>query len=284
MFPRIKEKHIGYYFVLPAFLLLIFVIIIPIINAFIISFQHRNQWGIDNYIKAFNSPDVANSWIITLIFVIISTLLQFALGFIGALLLNNKTKNLALYRTMAFIPWIISIAITGTLWRWLYHIQYGAINDALLRIGVINIPIPWMEYKTPAIISVIIANTWSGFPFIMLILLAGLKSIPQEQYEAAVIDGASSFQVFRYITVPNLKLVMNIGIVLILMKNFRAFGLVNVITEGGPGGATRLISLYIYRQFTRAFDFGYASANGILLLFAMSILIGIYIKIAIKTD
>jgi len=281
---RIKDKNMGYYFVLPAFLFLLTVVVYPIIIAFLKSFQYKNQWGLDNYIKLFNSPDVNNSWRVTIIFIASSTLLQFILGFGVALLLNRKIRYLAFHRSLVFIPWIISIAISGTLWRWLLNIRYGAINDILLKVGIINKAIPWLEFKTPALVSVIIANVWTGFPFVMLILLAGLKSISQEQYEAAKIDGASSFQVFRYIMIPNLRSIMNIAVVLILIRNFRSFGLINVMTEGGPGGATKLISIFIYRVLIRSYDLGYASANGIVLMLVLSIFIIIYLKIANKTD
>ncbi len=277
---KLKERHLGYLFVLPALMMLLIVVLIPIVDAFVMSFQAGGGWGLDNYLRIFSDPASLNSWGKTFIFVTVSTFAHILLGLGSAILLNRQVKGKGVYRTLVLIPWVISVVVAGTTWRWLFHSQYGVFNDVLTRLGLA--PIFWLDNPTTAMIGVIIANIWNGFPFIMVILLAGLQTIPKEQYEAAAIDGASSFQQFRFVTLPNLNVVMSIALIMDLINNFKAFGLVNVMTEGGPVNATLLVSINIYRNFMKYFDYGFATANGVLLLFMMLGLSMVYLKMMVR--
>jgi multiple sugar transport system permease protein len=155
--------------------------------------------------------------------------------------------------------------VAGIIWKWMFDPIYGAINDVLLKIGIIQSPIEWLSNPTLALFSVILVNLWRGFPFVMLILLAGLQAIPKVLYEAAAIDGASNLKTFFYITIPGLKKMIVVALALDIVWEVRRFGLIQAMTQGGPGVLTEVLSTYTYKQYFQFFRFEYASAISVVL-------------------
>jgi multiple sugar transport system permease protein len=169
--------------------------------------------------------------------------------------------------------------VAAVVWRLMLNPNFGAINGTLKQIGVDTEALTWTASPTLAMLSVIAVDVWQWTPFVFLVLLAGLQAIPQEPYEAALIDGSSRWQTFRHVTLPLLKPAILIVLLLRTMDLLRVFDQIFILTEGGPGFATETISLYIYRTAFRFFDFGYAAAMSFVLLALTNIISVFYIKL-----
>lgn len=265
---RQQEVKIGWILVTPALLLLGLIFIYPIVRAFGLSLFTENLntqlepvfTGFTNYFRMVNDGRFWQSLVNTSIFTVISVALELILGFIIAIVLNQKFKSRGIVRTIAIIPWALPTAIISLAWAWIFNDQYGVINDILRRIGLISTGINWLGEPSLAMLSLIIADVWKTTPFISIILLAGLQSIPQDLYEANAIDGANSWQSFRQITLPLMMPQILIALLFRFAQAFGIFDLVQVMTGGGPAGATETVSLYIYNIVMRYLDFGYGAA------------------------
>lgn len=190
-------------------------------------------------------------------------------------MLNQSFPGRGIVRTISLLPWALPTALMGLAWAWIFNDQYGIVNDILLRLGVLQTGISWLGDPTLAMMAVILADVWKTTPFIALLLLAGLQSIPSDLYEAYAIDGASAWQSFWKITVPLLLPQIVIALLFRFAQAFGIFDLVQVMTGGGPAGATEMVSIYIYSTIMRYLDFGYGAAlvvvTFLLLIIAVSI-------------
>ena len=162
-------------------------------------------------------------------------------------------------RTLLLIPWTLPTAITGVLWAWILNDQFGILNHLLVRSGL-NRPIAWLAQPRTALASIIAVDVWKTVPFVFLILLAGLQSIPSELYEAIAVDGGDAWAAFRYVTWPHLFPFAFIALIFRIIQAFAVFDLAYVLTGGGPGGATETVSVYAYQTTMRYLDFSYGSA------------------------
>jgi multiple sugar transport system permease protein len=285
-----KEKYWSYIFILPAFFFISFVLFYPILHACIISFQHYILYekitvgtpfiGLENYCKVLRDPIFWLSLQNSVIFVGISIFLQFIIGFAVALLLNIKLKGRAIFRTLVLLPYAIPSVIVAIMWAWMLHPVLGVINDMLLKLGLIKNYLSWLASTDTALLSIIIANVWRGFPFFAIMLLAGLQTIPQELYEAAAIDGAGNWQKFKHITIPMIKYAIFISTALRIIWTFNYVDIIYVMTGGGPYNATQTLATWIWTNAYTALDFGYASALALIMLAILIVATYIYIKIA----
>ena len=265
---RGREQRTGWILILPALLVLLFVYGYPIARAFWLSLFTQNLGtelkpvfsGLDNYIRMAGDGRFWQSFWITSVFTVASVLLELLLGLGIALVLNERFRGRSLVRTAAIIPWALPTALIGLAWAWIFNDQFGVVNDILLRLGLINTGINWLGNPTLAMVSVIIADVWKTTPFISILLLAGLQSISPDLYEAHSIDGATPWQNFYKITLPLLMPQILIALLFRFAQSFGVFDLISVMTGGGPGGATEVVSLYIYSTVMRYLDFGYGSA------------------------
>jgi len=258
----------GYFFILPCFLLLLLVLGFPTIMAVLNSFAPIWTTGfkgftLDYYRRLLQDHIFWNAVLETVYFVGGTVTLHLLLGFCVALVLNKEIRARRFFRIVAILPWTVPDVIAGLIWAWMYDPISGIINDFLRRIGLIRSTIEWLATPTLVMPSVIIADTWRGYPFVMLVLLAGLQAIPKELYEAARVDGATWWQELRYITLPNLKRMIFIASILDIIWQTRRFGLIWVMTEGGPARATEVISVLAYKTYFKFFDFEYASAMSV---------------------
>jgi multiple sugar transport system permease protein len=187
------------------------------------------------------------------------------LGLAVAMVLNTALPAKLLFRLIALLPWVVPDVVAGIIWKWMYDPIYGALNDFLLKIGIVNTPVEWLSNPKLALFSVILVNLWRGFPFVMLILLAGLQAIPRNLYEAGAIDGASKWQLFVHITIPGLKKMIVVALALDIVWEVRRFGLIQAMTQGGPGILTEVLSTYTYKQYFQFFRFEYASAIAVVM-------------------
>ena len=201
----------------------------------------------------------------TAVFVFFSVAAHMVLGLAVAMVLNSALPAKPMFRVIALLPWVVPDVVAGIIWKWMFDPIYGAINDLLIKIGLLNNPIEWLSNPKLAMISAILVNLWRGFPFVMLILLAGLQSIPRHLYEAAAIDGAPKFQQFIHITLPGLKKMIVVALALDIVWEVRRFGLIQAMTQGGPGVLTEVLSTYTYKQYFQFFRFEYASAIAVVM-------------------
>jgi len=263
-----REQRTSWILLLPALLLLLFVFAYPIARAFWLSLFTQNLGtklqpvfsGLDNYVRMAGDGRFWQSFWTTTVFTTASVLLELLLGMGIALVLNQQFLGRSLVRTSAIIPWALPTALIGLAWAWIFNDQFGVVNDLLLRLGLIKNGINWLGEPTLAMIAVIFADVWKTTPFISILLLAGLQSISPDLYEAHAIDGATPWQSFRQITLPLLLPQILIALLFRFAQAFGIFDLIAVMTGGGPGGATEVVSLYIYATVMRYLDFGYGAA------------------------
>lgn len=266
---RIKDRHMWVLFVLPGVFLLVLVLGFPAITS--LSYSIRAESGdtpsytISHYKNLTKDPFFKRTFWNTTVFVFLSVAAHMVLGLAVALVLNSALPAKPLFRIIALLPWVVPDVVAGIIWKWMYDPIYGALNDVLLKIGLINTPIEWLSNPNLALFSVILVNLWRGFPFVMLILLAGLQAIPQQLYEAAAIDGATKAQSFFHITIPGLKKMIVVALALDIVWEVRRFGLIQAMTQGGPGVLTEILSTYTYKQYFQFFRFEYASAIAVVM-------------------
>jgi multiple sugar transport system permease protein len=285
-YPSIKAPfrlNQGFVFVLPALLMLLLVLGFPIIVAVVNSFSLPDGgWTLENYAKLPKDTRFRNSLVVTFTFVGGTVLLHLVVGFIIALALNAEIKAQRFFRVVAILPWTVPDVISGLIWRFMYNPTAGIINRLLFDSGLINRHIEWLGDTDLALPSVIFSDVWRGYPFVMLILLAGLQAISRELYEAAKVDGASTIQEFRHITIPNMRGMILIAVALDTIWQFRRFGLVFNMTAGGPGNVTEILSLYVYKQYFRYFNFEYAAAIAVVLAIIMLLLSLPYVRAIVR--
>ena len=265
---RGREQRTGWILMLPALLLLLFVFAYPIARAFWLSFFTRNLGtelqpvftGLDNYARMAGDGRFWQSFGTTIIFTTASVVSELILGLAIALVLNQRFFARGLVRTAAILPWALPTALIGLAWAWIFNDQFGVVNDILRRVGLTETGINWLGEPTLAMIALVFADIWKTTPFISILLLAGLQSISPDLYEAHAIDGATPWQSFRQITLPLLLPQILIAVLFRFAQAFGIFDLIQVMTGGGPGGATEVVSLYIYSTVMRYLDFGYGAA------------------------
>jgi multiple sugar transport system permease protein len=282
-----REQFTAWLLISPALILLALVFIYPILRAFWLSLYTENLGtqlqpvfsGLNNYQRLLGDSRFWQSLWNTSVFTIIAITLELVIGMSIALVLNQTFRGRGFVRTVALIPWALPTAVMGLAWAWIFNGQYGVVNDLLQRLGLMGENLTWLGDPTRAMLALIIADVWKTTPFIAIILLAGLQSISQDLYEAHSIDGATPLQSFRQITIPLLMPQIIIALLFRFAQAFGIFDLVQVMTGGGPAGATEMVSIYIYATVRRYLDFGYGAALVVVtfLLLILAVAIAAYI-------
>jgi multiple sugar transport system permease protein len=255
-------------FVLPGVVLLVSVLGFPAMTSVMYSIkadEAGRSYSLVHYAGLLKDPFFKTTFWNTFVFVSLSVSTHMLLGLGVAMVLNSALPAKAVFRVIALLPWVVPDVVAGIIWKWMFDPLYGAINDLLLKVGVINSPVEWLSNPKLALFSVVFVNLWRGFPFVMLILLAGLQAIPRELYEAAAIDGASKRGQFLHITLPGLRKMIVVALALDIVWEVRRFGLIQAMTQGGPGILTEVLSTYTYKQYFQFFRFEYASAISVVM-------------------
>ncbi|UCF96078.1 MAG: sugar ABC transporter permease [Spirochaetaceae bacterium] len=281
---KILNKFTIVLFLAPALMLLSFVMIYPIAMGIAMSFSEIELGeftltfkGVQQFEKLFKDPTFWRTVQNSLIWVAGCTAGQFVTGLLLALLLNRRLPGISVFRIILLLPWTIPGVVTAFTWFWLYHPDYGMISWVIRIIRGTALSI--LSNENTALPAVMLVNVWWRYPFAMLMLLAGLQTVPSSHYDAAAIDGANSIQVLRHIIIPWLRPVITIVLILDTIANLNGFTLVRIMTGGGPGGVTDLFGILIYRKGFAFFHFEEAAAVSFIVLILAVLLATLYIKI-----
>ena len=273
---------------LPALIPVVLLSVIPLLRGVYLGFTdyrlgdavHFN--GLENYARMLRDVFFWRSFQIGFLWTMVVTAGQVLLGLCLALLLNRKIRFASVYSTLMLVPWAMPPIIRGIVWRQVYDPDAGILNVLLLKTGIIHEQINWLSNFEFVIPAVILAGVWGEIPKAAVFLLAGLQSIPNDLYEAARIDGAGTWKEFTRITLPMLTPVIAAVVSLSFMWNFNAFGIVWVLTEGGPGGLTRLPMLAAYEEAFRYGYVGYAAAIGNVMVMIISLVLFGYLRVQMR--
>jgi len=277
-----RELLLPALFLAPALAVLLALSIYPLIYSVTISLQQETaagiSWTLGNFTRLFSDGFFWTAMGHTFVYAVVALTCEFLLGLGLALLLNNQIRGRGFFRASLLVPMMLPTVVVGVVWRLMLNPNFGAINGTLKQFGVDTESLTWTASPKLAMLSVIAVDVWQWTPFVFLVLLAGLQAIPQEPYEAALIDGSNVWATFWHVTLPLLKPSILIVLLLRTMDLLRVFDQIFILTEGGPGFATETISLYIYRAAFRFFDFGYAAAMSFVLLALTNIISALYIR------
>jgi len=266
----LRNTAVGWSFLLPNFAGFAVLTLVPVALLFYYAFTSWNvfggaEWtGLDNFRQLLHDRSFRTALTNTVYYTVFHIPLTLAAALGLALLLNRKLRGVAFFRTVAFFPYITSIVALAQVWNMLFSPSYGPINQFLRTIGIAHPP-GWTTSADWSMPAVIIVGTWREAGYYMLLFLAGLQTIPTQLYEAAKVDGANAWQRFVAVTLPGLRPTTFFVIVMLTIGSFKVFDLILVMTAGGPGQSTLVVSQYIYQKGFIENQFGYASAVSIVL-------------------
>jgi multiple sugar transport system permease protein len=268
-----QKKLTGAVYVLPCAAILLVMMAYPVVQTFVFSLSNielpgfrLSFAGLKNFTRAFTKPGVATIVGNTVVWTICSTLLRLLLGLGSALLMNASVRGIGVLRIVALLPWTVPLIVSANSWRWMMQSDFGVINGTLNLLGLHQFALTWLASSKTALSSILVASTWAGYPFVMMMLLSALQGLPKELYEAARIDGASRFRLFRHITLPGIRPVLFVVLALEFISAINAFDMIFIMTGGGPGGSTETLGLFVYRLAFSNFDFGSASSVSVILI------------------
>jgi ABC-type sugar transport system permease subunit len=262
---RWRNTLIGWSFILPNFVGFAILTLVPVLTLFYMAFTNWNvfgvaQWtGLDNFTRMLQDTSYHTALRNTLYYALVHIPLTLAASLGLAMLLNRKMRGVAFFRTVAFFPYITSIVAIAVVWNMLFSPEFGPINQLLQALGVDDPP-GWTTSADWSMPAVLIVGTWREMGYYMLLFLAGLQTVPGELYEAARMDGAGAWQRFWNVTIPCLRPTTFFVTVMLTIGSFKVFDLILVMTNGGPGQSTLVLSQYIYQKGFVENQFGYASA------------------------
>ncbi|PSQ48423.1 sugar ABC transporter permease [Halobacteriales archaeon SW_6_65_15] len=297
-FGRVKQlvsefanDHVRLVLLGPALVSLLVIFIYPVAYLVWSSMQRTLAFGVGaefaptaNYAAMVEDPTFWSAVEKTLTYSFGSFAVSMLAGLVIALALNNVVRKRLrdTYTTLILLSWAVPLSIVGVTWRWMFNGQLGVVNKILRDVGLLSQNFSWLANPDTAMAVVIMADAWSRIPFATIIILAGLQSIPQEMYDAARVDGATTLQTFRHVTLPYLRPSFFVAGLITWMFAFRAFAIPFSTTGGGPASATEVLAIYIHRFGIELFDFGFASAVSMFLVGVTLIVAGIYVNVILE--
>ncbi|MEZ2131774.1 MULTISPECIES: carbohydrate ABC transporter permease [unclassified Sinorhizobium] len=272
-FERWRERHLRILMLMPTLLILAGLTLFPTVYMFAAALQKvspdpdipREFVGLGNFARMLTDPELHVAMKNTAVFTVVAVTLEFLLGLGLALLFDKYIRRLNFLKTILLVPMMIPPIAVALTWKLIYQPQFGVLNELMFRLGLPSQA--WAGDVNLAMGTIIAADVWEWTPFIFLLMLAGLASLPSEPYEAAQVDGASAWRQFWDLTIPFLKPVIAIALLLRIMDALRLFDLVFILTVGGPAGATETLSLYVFKVAFTFVDIGYAAAVSLVMLF-----------------
>lgn len=276
-----------YLYVLPAIVVMLVVIAYPIYYTIDLSFfktppglQLRDKIfvGTDNYTAILSSEVFWKVTLNTVIWTIASTLIAFVLGYASALALHRDFAGRAVLRAILIIPWVISAVAASYIWKWIYHSDFGIIGAVLVQFGILDRQPNFIDNVHTVLPSLIVVNIWREFPFAMIMVMAGLQTVPEQLLRAAKVDGANAWQRFWHVTFPHLRSVSTVTILLLAVANFNSFIVPWIMTGGGPSNASHIWITHIYELAFGRQRWGVAAAYSVLLFIILMVLGYFYVR------
>ena len=276
-----RDNRVGIYFLLPAVIVLIIIVAYPVIYSLVMSFHrwrptdiNRNFVGFDNFASVVTDSRFPQSIFNTFVYAIVGACFKVIIGMILALMMNREFKGRSIARVLLMLPWVIPVTASVTTWNWMFDGMYGIFNVLLMRLGVIDEYVNFLGIKGIALACVLIVGIWMGYPQMMMMLLAGLQSIPTEMYEAAKVEGAGPFTIFFRITIPSLANVLSMTILLSIIWTFNSFNVIWLMTRGGSGTHTMNTLAYEFSFVNMRYDLG--AAMSVIILVFLAVFLFIY--------
>jgi multiple sugar transport system permease protein len=278
------DRHFGVLAMVPAMLGLVAVLVYPVLVSFFWSFTNKsilrrtmNFIGLENFITLFKDPELWISMRNGLVYTGCTICLQILWGVGTALLLDRflPIKISKGFRLVFMIPWTFPVTVTVLVWNWLFN-DSGLLSLVLFNLGLIKEPMSFLASKFTAMPAVIFVHSWSGAPLMMMSTLAGLQTIPQDEYDVALIEGASSLQTFRFVILPNISRILQVIIVLRCVWIFNNFNLIFLLTGGGPGSTTQNLPIIAYRYAWNSMQIGKSSAVSVIMLMLLTLMFCVY--------
>ena len=285
---RLRWGNSPYLMVAPGVLLLGTIILYPLAYSFCLTFQEYKLTGIGprfiglgNYWQMVTDPMVRRALLNTLIFASGLVSLSFVTAMFIALVLNEDFVGRRVVRTLMLVPWAVSGIMNGLMWKGMYNPAFGVVNDLLVnKLHLFGRNLNWLQ-DLP-MLSLILAQSWKMVPFISLVLLAGLQSIPNELYEAAKIDGAGYRHRFMYVVMPSLKPIALISLIILTIDSLKVFAIIDVLTKGGPANMTLVLDYYVYKTAFNYLDMGYGATLAYLLTMVILVFVMAYRRLMVK--
>lgn len=273
----------------PAFIFVAIFTYYPLLVGGQMAFRRWSLWdltstpwvGLENFQTLLADPTFGTVMINSVIWVLGSLVPQFVIGFLIALGLRRTFRLRGAYQAVVFYPWAVSGFLIGILFRWMFNAEFGVINDLLMRVGLIERPVPWLANPDLALLSVIIANVWYGVTFFAIMILAALQSVPDELHEAAALDGAGRWRTLFLITIPSIWTTLVLTVLLRVIWIFNFPDIIYAMTGGGPGNQTQIATTWMIR-YTQQGEYGLASALGFIIMGVLVVFTGVYLTLLTK--
>ena len=284
-----RESRSGMIFAGPAALFMFALVIYPMAYGMFISTQKTNlidEWefvGAKYYLQLISDSEFYQTLSTTTAFAACVVIGNMVLGLLLAVIVNQKIPLVNFFKVILMLPWLFPEVVVGLIWKWIFSPLFGLLNHFIFTFNLIETETDVLGKETTAFIGVVFVCIWKGYPIVMLMMMAGMKNIPQERYEAAAIDGANQWQQFRHITLPGLKPIILVAIILETAWWFKHFTIIWLMTAGGPAGRTEVVSLEIYLQAFTNFNFGRAAAESVIIL-AILMIVSLFYARALRDE
>ncbi|UCE55157.1 MAG: sugar ABC transporter permease [Desulfobacterales bacterium] len=287
---KISNSHYGVILSIPGLIIIIALVIFPLITLLITSVLRYTSiypitfTGFKNYQYIFGDRLFWLGLEKTVVYSGGVTALTFCGGVILALLLSKITRASAFFRSLSMFSWAVPLVISGFIWRWIFNPNVGVFSDFLMKLKLISKPLPVFSDSTLSMIACVVADAWVRIPFMCVFTLAAIESIPRSLYDAAKVDGADCVDAFRYITLPHIKHMVLIGLLITSMISFRTIDVIFAMTGGGPGRDTYVLSLYIIDQLWLRVNYGTGSAASVIMFLLIASFAGYYVYLIFKEE
>ena len=283
------QTYIAYALIAPAAIYIILIVAWPLLETIRLSFTNsslagEDYVGLENYQKMFSSKKFNGIVTRTFVWMFFSVSLKLIIGLIGAVLLNANLKGRSIFSVLVMPPWVVPIAIGMLGWLWLYNGYFGIIAGVGMRTGILDGPFGFLAYKQSAFISTIIADVWVGTPMVTVFFLAAMQGVPRDLYEAAYCDGASRWDRFFKITLPQITPVIITMSLLSAIWTFNSFEIIWILTEGGPRGSTTTLIIDTYKQALGNYKFGRGAARAVVVMILLMLFAGFYLALLARIN
>ena len=284
-----SQTYLAYALIAPAAIYILLIVAWPVLETIRLSFTNsslagEDYVGFENYEKMLSSKKFSKIVTRTFVWMFFSVSLKLIVGLIGAILLNANLRGRSMFRVLIMPPWVVPIAIGMLGWLWLYNGYFGIIAGVGMHTGILDGPFGFLAYKQSAFISTIIADVWVGTPMVTVFFLAAMQGVPKDLYEAAYCDGASRWDRFFKITLPQITPVIITMSILSAIWTFNSFEIIWILTEGGPRGATTTLIIDTYKQALGNYKFGRGAARAVVVMILLTVFAGCYLALLARIN